>query len=245
MPLCRKKITIRQSKWPALYGARTEIWYRQRHLVTSPTGFGRVKVVSTLGTGRPERHFLTTQGPESRSMSHRSPSSGGGGWVGGGKSRNASKKSRKFSIFVTPNAFQPYERQRQEEAPLSTPDAVPAHTTHRFARRPVMAGDTDHRRGVAREVLAAAVVAAVLLSPAAASAAHHTTEDADLAEGVGGATGGGPASLSGGGGGSGGGVPHPPRRSLLSQYTGPVGVHAVGPGFGRSLSNRHGLEQHS
>ena len=35
--------------------------------VTSPTGFGRVKVVSTLGTGRPKRHFLTTQGPESRS----------------------------------------------------------------------------------------------------------------------------------------------------------------------------------
>ncbi len=68
MPLCRKKITIRQSKWPALYGARTEIWYRQRHLVTSPTGFGRVKVVSTLGTGRPKRHFFTTQGPESRSM---------------------------------------------------------------------------------------------------------------------------------------------------------------------------------
>jgi len=66
-PLCRKKQTIQQSKWPALYGARTEIWYRQRHLVTSPTGFGRVKVVSTLGTGRPKRHFLTTQGPESRS----------------------------------------------------------------------------------------------------------------------------------------------------------------------------------
>jgi len=66
-PLCRKKQTIGQSKWPALYGARTEIWYRQRHLVTLPTGFGRVKVVSTLGTGRPKRHFLTTQGPESRS----------------------------------------------------------------------------------------------------------------------------------------------------------------------------------
>jgi len=40
-----------QSKWPALYGARTEIWYRQRHLVvvTSPTGFGRVKA----GLGNP------------------------------------------------------------------------------------------------------------------------------------------------------------------------------------------------
>jgi len=69
MPLCRKKITIRQSKWPALYGARTEIWYRQRHLVTSPTGFGRVKVVSTLGTGRPKRHFLTTQPVPGRGLS--------------------------------------------------------------------------------------------------------------------------------------------------------------------------------
>jgi hypothetical protein len=66
-PLCRKKQTIRQSKWPALYGARTENWYRQRHLVTTPTGFGRVKVVSTLETGRPKRDVLTTQGPESRS----------------------------------------------------------------------------------------------------------------------------------------------------------------------------------
>ena len=63
-PLCRNKQTIRQSRWPALYGARTEIWYRQRHLVTSPTGFGSVKVVSTLGTGRPNRHFFTTQRPE-------------------------------------------------------------------------------------------------------------------------------------------------------------------------------------
>ena len=66
-PLCRKTQTIRQSKWPASYGASTEIWYRQRHLVTLPTGFGSVKVGSTLGTGRPKRHFLTTQGPESRS----------------------------------------------------------------------------------------------------------------------------------------------------------------------------------
>ena len=37
------------------------------NFVTSPTGFDRVKVVSTLGTGRPIRHFFTTQGPESRS----------------------------------------------------------------------------------------------------------------------------------------------------------------------------------
>ena len=57
-PLCLEKQSIRRCKWPASYGARTEIWYRQRHLVTSSTGFGRVKVVSTLGNGRPERHFL-------------------------------------------------------------------------------------------------------------------------------------------------------------------------------------------
>jgi len=61
-PLCRKKQAIRQSKWPALYGARTEIWYRQPHLVTSPTGFGRVKVVSTLGTGRQKCIFLRHRG---------------------------------------------------------------------------------------------------------------------------------------------------------------------------------------
>ena len=29
--LCRKKQTIRQFKWPDSYGARTAIWYRQRH----------------------------------------------------------------------------------------------------------------------------------------------------------------------------------------------------------------------
>ena len=37
------------------------------HFVPSPTGFGSVNLVSTLGTGRPTRHFFTTQGPESRS----------------------------------------------------------------------------------------------------------------------------------------------------------------------------------
>jgi len=31
MSLCRKKQTIRQFKWPDSYGARTAIWYRQRH----------------------------------------------------------------------------------------------------------------------------------------------------------------------------------------------------------------------
>jgi len=37
------------------------------HIADRLTGFGRAKVVSTLGTGRPKRHFLMTQGPESRS----------------------------------------------------------------------------------------------------------------------------------------------------------------------------------
>ena len=31
MSLYRKKRTIRQFKWPDSYGARTAIWYRQRH----------------------------------------------------------------------------------------------------------------------------------------------------------------------------------------------------------------------
>ena len=32
MPLCRKLQTIWQFEWPVSYGARTAIWYRQRHL---------------------------------------------------------------------------------------------------------------------------------------------------------------------------------------------------------------------
>ena len=38
-----------------------------RHFVTSPTGVGRVKVVSTLEAGRPKRQKELTQGCELRS----------------------------------------------------------------------------------------------------------------------------------------------------------------------------------
>jgi hypothetical protein len=64
MSLCRKDHTAVQMACFVWRKERTLV--STRHFVTPPTGFGRVILVSTLGAGRPKRHFSFTQGPESR-----------------------------------------------------------------------------------------------------------------------------------------------------------------------------------
>jgi len=150
-PLCRKNKTMRQFKLPALYGARTVIWYRQRHFVPSPTGFGRVKVISALGNGRPKRHYFTTQGPESRRE----------GWMRTSSplldfSHTPPLSCVKFSHIACRSSSRKIQRTATVRAP--PPDALVVLTaapSHRFRSRggPRESLEPGHEFGLARDAV--------------------------------------------------------------------------------------------